>query len=435
MTTSRKYHIGIIGTGFIARGLMHSLIQRSNIEISRVLTRRPLNTITDFPVAKNKLTHSIDEVIRNADLVVECTGDVIHGTEVSEMVLRSGLPVVTMNPELQITSGAILAQMGTFIEAEGDQPGALAALDYEVKSMGFKPIVYGNIKGYLNKNPQPDEMRYWAKKQNISLTQVVNFTDGTKLQIEQALVANGLGATIACQGMTGLKSKNHEDGANRLAEIADTLDYPISDYILSSASPAGVFIVAKLDKVQSFYIKHLKMGPGPNYIFTRPYHLCHLEIAKTIKKVMTGDASYSFNNGPNPTVQVVAVAKKNLNAGEYIERGIGGFDVRGEAVKIHEHPDCVPIGLLSQAELVKPVRKGKIVTFGDVRLPNSRALEMWWQTLKNVNAISVDQDASPPPNGMRSRQSPAESKRKWLPSIPILSGLSLSSLMKRINIF
>ncbi|MCH7951803.1 NAD(P)-dependent oxidoreductase [Patescibacteria group bacterium] len=430
MTTNRKYHIGIIGTGFIAKGLMHSLLHRQNLEISRVLTRRAIKTITDFPVAKKKLTNAIEELIRSADLVVECTGDVIHGTEMAETVLKAGLPVVTMNPELQITSGTILSQMGTFIEAEGDQPGALAALDAEVKSMGFKPIVYGNIKGFLNHNPTLEEMRYWAKKQSISLTQVVNFTDGTKLQIEQTLVANGLGATIACQGLTGVIFKNHEDGANRLVEIADAIGEPISDYVLSSASPAGVFIVAKLDKTQSFYIKHLKMGPGPNYIFTRPYHLCHLEIGKTIQKVLTGDTSYSFNNGPNPTIQVMAIAKRDVKAGEYIQRGIGGFVVRGEAVKIHDRPDGVPIGLLHKAELVKPVKKGKIVTFGDVRLPNTRALEMWWQTLKHINAISEDA-VSEPPAKPQVRQAPRTSFRKWLPSIRPFTNLNLSSLFKK----
>ena len=108
-----------------------------------------------------------------------------------------------MDAELQITSGTYLSTLGVLTEAEGDQPGALAALHREALAMGFRPLVYGNLKGYLNHQPKLEDMQYWAQFQGISLDQVTAFTDGTKLQIEQVLVANGLGATIACRGCWG----------------------------------------------------------------------------------------------------------------------------------------------------------------------------------------------------------------------------------------
>ncbi|PIU23054.1 MAG: NAD(P)-dependent oxidoreductase, partial [Chloroflexi bacterium CG08_land_8_20_14_0_20_45_12] len=55
------------------------------------------------------------------------------------------------------------------------------------------------------------------------------------------LVANGLGASIAQQGMLGIECVDYQDGAKRLAERADTLGVKISDYVLSPKSPAGVF--------------------------------------------------------------------------------------------------------------------------------------------------------------------------------------------------
>ena len=391
MTSTRKYHIGIIGTGFIARGLLYSLKYRPQIEVSSILTRRPIKTIKNLPVEDKLFTHNIERVIRKSDLVVECTGDAVHGTEMVEQVLKAGIPVVTMNPELQITSGTILSQMGTLIEAEGDQPGTLAALDAEVRSMGFKPIVYGNIKGFLNLNPALKEMQYWAKQNGISLPQVTAFTDGSKVQIEQALVANGLCATIVDRGLAGIKCKNYEDGASRLGELADKVGEPISDYVLSPGSPAGVFIVAKHDKEQAPYLKYLKLGDGPNYTIVKPYHLCHLEIAGTITKVLLGDTSYSFNNGRSPTIQVMAVTKREIRAGETIERGLGGFDVRGEAVKIRDFAEAVPITLIHKAEFVKTVGEGQVVTFEDVRLPETRALTMWEEVLSRVGARAGSQ--------------------------------------------
>lgn len=379
----KKYHIGISGTGFIASGLMLALKYHPELVVHRVLTRRPPEAVY-APVEKSLLTNSFDEFLQGCDLIVECSGDVLHGTKVAESALQAGLPVVTMNSELQITSGTALAKLGTLVEAEGDQPGSLAALYREVTDMGFRPIVLGNIKRFLNLNPTREDMEYWSKRQGISMDQVTAFTDGTKVQIEQAVVANGLGATIVCRNLSGIPCKDLEDGAQRLGEIADGLGQPVSDYVLSSNAPAGVFIVAKHDAEQVPYLEYLKLGKGPYYIILRPYHLCHLEIPRTILAVLRGDERVHFNNGPKPTIQVVAVAKRALAKDETIRRGLGGFEVRGEAVKVKNCPEGVPIGLLQEAVMIRPVAEGQIITFADVELPESRALAMWQETLKNV---------------------------------------------------
>jgi len=428
MIDGRKYHIGIIGTGFIARGLLYSLKYHSRLEPGYILTRRPIESIKNPPVEKKYLTHDIERIVRTSDLVVECTGDAIHGTEMAEQILKAGIPVVTMNPELQITSGTILSQMGTFIEAEGDQPGTLAALDMEVKNMGFKPIVYGNIKGFLNHKPTLEDMKYWSKRNGITLPQVTAFTDGSKVQIEQALVANGLGATIAKKGLSCIKSKNYEDGASRLGEIADKVGKPISDYVLSPGSPAGVFVVAKHDKEQAPYLKYLKLGDGPNYSIIKPYHLCHLEIAKTITNVLLGNTEYNFNNGPNPTVQVVAIAKRKIMLGELIDRGLGGFDIRGEAVKIRLLPRGVPITLIHKAKFMRTVEEGQVITFNDVELPKSRALDMWMQTLEKIGVALDDKKKDTFPERKVEIHKPAQDKRRW----PIAAG-SLGLLGRILN--
>jgi predicted homoserine dehydrogenase-like protein len=379
----KKYRIGISGTGFIASGLMLALKYHPELSVSRVLTRRPVDQVS-IPIAKELLTNTVEDLVRESDLIVECSGDVLHGTVVAETALKAGLPVVTMNSELQTVSGTALSALGTLVEAEGDQPGSLAALHRETVDMGFRPIVYGNIKRFLNLNPTREEMEYWSKRQGISMDQVTAFTDGTKVQIEQALVANGLGATIVCRNLSGIPCKDLEDGAQRLGEIADGLGRPISDYVLSANAPAGVFVVAKHDAEQIPYLEYLKLGKGPYYIILRPYHLCHLEIPRTILAVLRGDERVRFNNGPKPTIQVVAVSKCALGKGELIKRGLGGFDVRGEAVKIKNCPEGVPIGLLQEATMIRPVAEGQIVTFADVELPKSRALELWQETLKTA---------------------------------------------------
>ena len=119
--------IGILGSGFIAQGLMRVLQYHPNINVAAVLTRRNIQQLTDFPQA-DLLTDSLDELIDKSDLVVECTGEVVYTTDNLNKVMQAGLPIVTMNSEFQVTTGSWFVDKGYISEAEGDQPGSTAAL-------------------------------------------------------------------------------------------------------------------------------------------------------------------------------------------------------------------------------------------------------------------------------------------------------------------
>ena len=374
--------IGIVGTGFLAKGFVMALEEQKDLIVSKVLTRTSIQERTDFP-RQDLLTNSVDELIDNSDLIVECSGDVIHATDIVDKVLLASLAVVTMDSELQVTTGSYFVGRGFITEAEGDQPGCLAALRENVVQMGFRPLVYGNIKGFLNHHPTRAEMEFWARKQNLSLEQVTSFTDGTKVQFEQALVANGLGAGIAVPGLLGIASEDVNTGAQALADRAKSLGYPISDYILSPKSPPGVFIAAEHDERQKSYLRYYKMGDGPYYILLRNFHLGHLEIARTIKSVLNGGGVF-LNNTENPAISVAAVAKRPLDPGDIIRRGIGSFDVRGIAVRIADNPDHVPIGLLANALIRRHIEPEQQIIFDDVEIPESLALHAWRETGQKV---------------------------------------------------
>ena len=381
MQKESEVKIGIVGTGFIARGLSYSLSRDESLHLSRVLTRRKTKSVRDLALGNGRVTNSTKELIDNSDLVVECSGDAVYGTKVLSEVMDAGIPVVTMNSELQITSGSWLSKKGLITEAEGDQPGSIAALYKDVLAMGFEPLVLGNIKGFLKHNPTEDEMKHWAGINGISLEQVTSFTDGTKIQVEQTVVANGLGAQIVQRGLIGVECTNYQDGARILAQKADSLGIVISDYVLSPGSPAGVFVTAKHDLEQASYLKYYKLGDGPYYVLTRPFHLCHLEISKTIRRVLRGEGVL-LNNSENPRISVATVAKRKLMPGEIVKRGVGSFVVRGEAVEIAENPQHVPIGLVFDVVLKRKVESGQIITFDDVEIPESQALVAWQETIK-----------------------------------------------------
>ncbi len=384
MATTTQKRVGVSGTGMISRCFVRLIMQHyPELRISRVLTRRKVDALSDFPLP-GALTNSIDDLVEHSDLIVECSGDVFFGTKVIERAFEAGLPVVTVNAELQVTTGSWLAGKGLLTEAEGDQPGSLAALHEDAVQMGFKPLVYGNMKGYLDHNPTREDMAYWSKRQGISIEQTTSFTDGTKVQIEQVVVGNGFGATISKPGLEGLGSTDLNRSANVLGLIAEAAGQPIVDYVIPSGYPAGgVFLVCRHDEIQAPALEYFKLGSGPYYLLTRPFHLCSLEVGKTVRRVLAG-GGVLLNNSTKPTLGVAAIAKRAMKPGETIVRGIGGFDVRGEAVRLVEEPDHVPIGLLRHTVLKRALEPGQMITFDDIEIQPSRVLDIIFQQRQGV---------------------------------------------------
>ena len=91
-----------------------------------------------------------------------------------------------------------------------------------------------------------------------------------------------------------------------------------------------------------------------------------------------------LDNSADPTISVATIAKRDLKAGETIKKGIGSFDVRGIAVKIKEHKGHVPIGLMKDAIIKRPVAAGAELTFDDIELPDSLAVKAWKSIEKKV---------------------------------------------------
>jgi predicted homoserine dehydrogenase-like protein len=378
-----KTRVGIVGSGFIAKGLVLALENQPDLAVSRVLTRSDRKCRTDFSRTE-LLTGSIGDILDNSDIVVVSTGDVIYGTAIVDQVLQAHLPVVTMDAELQLATGSHFARKGYFTEAEGDQPGCLAAMKEDAEQMGFVPLVYGNIKGFLNHNPQPADMRYWAERNGQGFESTIAMTDGTKVQIEQAFVANAFGADILQTGLTGMKTDDLDGASRELAAQAKSSGRPVSDYILSPAHSGGIFLVCEHDEGGRNSLEYYKMGEGPFYTLKRNYHLSHFEIAKTLRRAIRGE-KVLMNNGLNPTISVAAVAKKGFSPGDRIAHGIGNFDTRGIAVRAREFPDHVPVGLMADAVVKKAIRPQEIITFDHIEIPQTLALEIWQKVSSGIS--------------------------------------------------
>lgn len=377
--------VGISGTGFVARAVFQVLRNRPDFEVTGVLTRRdPALSADGFP--EGLLTNSTDRLIERADIVFECSGDAMHAAGVLLRAGEAGRKLATLNSEAQVTIGSALLQRGFSItEAHGDQPGAQAELHREVTEFGFEPLVYVNFKGFHDDNPSRENMEYWSKRQKSSLRAVTSYTDGTKMQIEQILVANHFGAGIAQQGMIGGEKDDLLDLDYMVEAARAHGDGPICDWIVHAKGPKGVLILAtsaEADMLPDYSVfSKIRTRGGLAYMLLKPHYFVHLEVPKTLREIVAGRPPL-ITNGLKPQVMISAVAKKPIPAGTLIETGLGGFEFRGEALELAGNETAVPITLLDGARIRRSLEPGETLHEADVDLPDSLAARLYRESLE-----------------------------------------------------
>lgn len=328
------------------------------------------------------------------DAVVEVTGSLEYAAHVVVAALDAGKHVVQMNAELDGTIGPILkvkadAKGVVYSFSDGDQPGVQMNLVRFVEGLGVKPVLCGNIKGLHDPYRNPTTQKAFAEKWGQKPAMVASFADGTKISFEQAIVANATGMTVARRGMVGPDFSGGNPGAplvpleDTVSAFAEHLDRALAeggegivDYVVGARPGPGVFVLGTIDNArQQHYLNLYKLGTGPYYCFYTPYHLCHFEVPTSVARaVLFGDPVLTPKAGP--VVGVIALAKKDLEAGETVE-DFGGYEVYGvaENIDVIRRENLIPIGLALGAKLRRPVAKDQPLTFDDLIIPEGRLID------------------------------------------------------------
>ena len=148
------------------------------------------------------------------------------------------------------------------------------------------------------------------------------------------------------------------------------------EYVVGAQPGPGIFCLAEQpDARQKHYLNLYKLGEGPLYSFYTPYHLCHFEAPTSVARaVLFGDAAGVPLDGPR--VEVCAVAKRDLRAGEVLDN-YGHFMTYGEAVAVAERRSgrYLPEGLVEGCRLVRDVAMDAVVSYDDVELPPGRVAD------------------------------------------------------------
>jgi predicted homoserine dehydrogenase-like protein len=154
----------------------------------------------------------------------------------------------------------------------------------------------------------------------------------------------------------------------------------IVDYVVGAMPGPGVFVLGTHDNpLQQHYLALYKLGNGPLYCFYTPFHLCHFEVPNTVARAaLFADATLAPLGGP--LVEVVATAKKDLQAGEQID-GLGGYMTYGlaENAPTARAQNLLPIGLAEGCTLKRALSRDAVLTFADVELPPGRLCDRLWR--------------------------------------------------------
>ena len=403
--------VAIIGAGYVATGVVHSIDGAPGMRPAVVVNRntdRAVDAYAQLGIDKSEVvvTDSSDElraaigaghpaVTTHAsvlvdlpiDVVVEATGALDYGTESILALLDAGKNVVSFNAECDALLGWLFHERARsndviYTIADGDQPGVLFRLQQQVEAMGFEVTASLNCKRHLNVHQNPETGAGYAARDTTSSHMTTAFGDGTKMQVEQAVVANATGLIPDKRGMHGIESTV----ATAAADITGALSAPGRvDFTLGGDFGAGVGIVGRHprgdlhQKAMSFY----KMGDGPDYFFFRPYHLVHLEVPLTIAELLLDDQPLITIDQPH-VAEVVAMAKKDLATGEALDC-IGGFSAYGHIDTADGAAGHLPVGLVEYATMTADVAQDQPIPLDAVSLDTTKTVVREWQNLHDLS--------------------------------------------------
>ncbi len=398
----KNIKVSLIGAGLMGKGLVSQMTLVKGMTPSLVVSNKISDAIEaytlagihkdDIIVAKN--LNDINQAMEKGkyvvtdreeygakanliDVVVDATGVPNTGARIATDAIYNKKHIVMLNIEADSVVGPILNKMARendviYTGTAGDEPGTVKEIYDFALATGFEVLAIGKGKNNpIDYNATPDTVREKALKSKLKPLRLASFVDGTNTMIEMAAMANATGFVPDIRGGHGPTTSVDELAKKySLKSQGGILDkYKIVDYAHGIAP--GVFVVVTTSLPQVHHeMQFLKMGPGPNYVLYRPYHLTSLETPISIAKAhIYGEATIAPKSN-KLVAEVVTRAKKDLRAGEHLD-GIGEYTVLGsvDSYELAKRENLVPIGLINnRARVKKDIKKGEFISYDMIEL-------------------------------------------------------------------
>ncbi|WP_185982930.1 NAD(P)H-dependent oxidoreductase [Aureimonas mangrovi] len=387
---------GQMGTDIVVQAALMSGIRIGAIGASRPTRPREAIAMAGYDADHGQIAASAAEIDRTIesgriaitddldamcaagriDVVVDATGSPEVGARLALEAIRNGKHIVMLNVEADITVGRHLAaearRAGTvYTGSAGDEPAATLELISFAQSLGMEIVAAGKGKNNpLDVTAVPDDYEDEARERNMNARMLVEFIDGSKTMVEMTAIANCTGLVPDVPGMHGPKA-TLDNLAQVLCTEADGGVLSAGgrvDYTIGKGVAPGVFCIARPRHPRAIErMADLKVGPGPCFSLTRPFHLTSLETPlSAARAVIYGRPDMQPLD--RPVGECGAVAKRDLAVGETLGR-IGMADYRGFAMEWRDARErkALPLGLAEKAVVTTPVRAGDLLTHENCR--------------------------------------------------------------------
>jgi len=394
---------GWMGSGFVAQvshvqGMEVSLLADSDLEAARsalmaagvdrdsiVVAETPSQAMDAMRAGRRVITESyaLGAQVPAVDIVVDVTPSPAIGAETAYACIEHGKDVVLVNIEADVTVGRVLSRLASqagvlYTVSSGDEPGCLMELYDFVTALGYELIAMGKGKNNpLDVSATPDTVAEAARRADKDPCQVASYVDGTKTMFEMACVANATGCLPIQRGMVGPQADLETVSQTfALTEDGGLCPFPgVVDFIQGRAMAGGVFVTVRVDDARICAdLEYLKVGKGKYYTLFRPYHLWFLEAPISIARAHLYRQP-TLVPLDRPVTEVMTVAKRDMTPGERLD-DIGGYTFHGviDRADAAREEKALPVGLAPGALLARPVAKGQVIGWDDVRLDESKTL-------------------------------------------------------------
>jgi predicted homoserine dehydrogenase-like protein len=367
--------------------------QTHQCEITEVQTAAQANTAMD----QNKMVITKDAQVlvqSDIDIVVESTGNAEVGAQYAYDALMNNKHIVLVNVETDALVGPILQRLADnanlhYSLAYGDQPALINELCDWATTLGLEIIAAGKGTRYkpaFRRNTPEDALQIYGfdqetiQKMHPNSKMYNSFIDGTKSAVEMVSVSNMTGLKPDIRGMHFPTARIQDipnklclekDGGilhrERVVEVVSSLTK--EGHEVHPNLRHGVYLVFRSinEHIQQLAGMYCDQKGTDNAFLYRPYHFTGIEAPISVAKIAFENTCTGFPRGWYS--DVIAVAKRDLAAGEVLDGG-GGYTVYGLAedayVSTKEH--FLPIGLANGVRVKRRILADEIVTYDDVEL-------------------------------------------------------------------
>ena len=429
----KPLRIGLIGAGKFAAMYLAQVPKTPGVELVGIADLSPTNAKENLKRVGwdaqriPPISDDWEKLVANPriDIVIEATGNPMAAVEHALAAFKHGKHVVMVTVEADAFCGPLLARKAAqagvvYSLAYGDQPALICDLLDWARAAGFPVVAAGRGHKWLPHFAQSTPDTVWghygltpeqARVGGLNPKMFNSFLDGSKPAIETTAVCNATGLTPAPEGLLYpagsvdeipvLMRPRAEGGVlHHKGQVEVVSSLKADGTPISYDLRFGVFVVfeGESEYIQRCFMEYgVKTDPSGRYAcMYKRWHLIGLEVGISVASVGLRGEPTGCATGWR--ADAVAVAKKNLGAGEILD-GEGGYTVVGRlmpaAASLAGH--CLPLGLAHGWKLLRPIAAGQPLSWSEVAVDEkSNAVRLRREMEASISPDSEISRCDPP---------------------------------------